>query len=154
MATVESNFFEIQRRAYQWNQYSTLDDGVTPMGWDNDPNLAQDGNTPGESKLVSMPIGAFYIQSNGTLYYKSQSPNTWSIVATSDSSSNAQFYSYDFTDALEWIVNHNKNTRIFSEVLYDQSGNKFYAPVSIIDDNSFRVRLTSATSGRISVMFA
>lgn len=153
MATVESNFFEIQRRAYQWNRFSTLDDGVTALGWDNDPNLAVEGNSPGEDKLISMPIGAFYIQSNGNHYFKSATPNTWSKIDTSTPQTGNNFVSYNFNMALEWIVNHNKNTRVFNETLFDEDGNKFYAPVKIIDPNTFSVRLTTATSGSIHVLF-
>lgn len=153
MATVESNFFEIQRRAYQWNRFSTLDDGVTPLGWDNNPNLAVEGRSPGEDKLVSMPIGAFYIQSNGDHYYKSALPNVWSKLDTSTQQSTVNFATYTFNSALEWLVQHNRNTRVFNETLVDNDGNKFYAPVRIIDENSFVVNLTAATSGSVHVIF-
>jgi hypothetical protein len=143
MATVESNFFEIQRRAYQWNRFSTLDDGVSPLLWDNDPNLCVAGNSAGEDKLISMPIGAFYIQSNGNHYYKSAMPNIWAKIDTSLPSTGNNFVSYSFTASLEWIVQHNKNTTVFNETLFDQDGNKFYAPVKVIDENSFSIRLTS-----------
>ncbi len=84
MPTVDSNFFEIQRRGYQWSPLSTLDDGVTSLGYDANPNDASSSGTPGEQKLVSMPIGAFYIQSNGTLWLKSAMPNVWvGIIAAS-----------------------------------------------------------------------
>jgi hypothetical protein len=154
MATVESNFFEIQRRAYQWNRFSTLDDGVSPLGWDNDPNLCIAGRTAGEDKLISMPIGAFYIRSNGDHYYKHTMPNTWAYIASNVQQTSNHFATYEFSDALEWIVNHNKNTTVFNETLFDSFGNKFFAPVNIIDTNSFTVRLTSATSGKVHVLFS
>jgi hypothetical protein len=154
MATVDSNFFEIQRRAYQWNRFSTLDDGTTPLGWDNDPNLAVLGNSPGETKLVTMPIGALYIRSNGDLYYKNSLPNVWAkIASSSQSTSGNTFVSFSFTSALQWLVQHNKNTQVFNETLFDEFGNKFYAPVKIIDENSFVINLTSATSGQVHVLF-
>lgn len=153
MATTDSNFFEIQRRAYQWNRYSTLDDGVSPLVWDNDPTVAVAGRTAGEDKLISMPIGAFFIRSNGELYYKNVMPNNWGKVSSTTVANGNIFQSYSFTDSLEWVVNHGKNTRIFNETLFDISGNKFFAPVNIIDSNSFRIRLTSAASGDVHVLF-
>lgn len=60
---------------------------------------------------------------------------------------------YEFTDALRWIVNHNKNTTQFSEVLTDETGNRFYAKLNIIDENSFVVDMTSAISGAVDVTF-
>ena len=77
MATVDSNFFEIQRRGYQWNAISTLDDGITSMGWDTDPNTVVNGNTPGETKLYAMPAGSMFFESGGLLWLKVQMPNTW-----------------------------------------------------------------------------
>jgi hypothetical protein len=154
MATVESNFFEIQRRAYQWNRFSTLDDGSSPLLWDNDPNLCVAGRTPGEDKLRSMPIGAFYIRSNGDHYFKSAMPNTWAFISSSIQQTSNHFVTYEFSDALEWIVNHNKNTTVFNESLFDSDGNKFFAPVTIIDENTFSVNLTSATSGKVHVLFS
>ena len=60
---------------------------------------------------------------------------------------------YEFANSLEWIVNHGMNTRNFVETLTDNQGNRFFAPVKVVDDNSFIVRLTSATSGAVSVYF-
>ena len=81
MATTDSNFFEIQRRGSTWFPYSTLDDEVTAMGWDADPNSAISGNTPGETKLHAMLYGAMYCQSNGTMWRKTvTSPNTWEEI--------------------------------------------------------------------------
>ena len=61
---------------------------------------------------------------------------------------------YEFTNALEWLVNHNMNTTLFSEMLVDSYGRRFYAPLQIIDSNTFKINLTSATSGRVDVIFA
>ena len=60
---------------------------------------------------------------------------------------------FEFSDSLRWIVRHNMNTRSFTETLTDTFGNRFFAPVKIIDENSFEVKLTSATSGAIDVYF-
>lgn len=77
MSTVASNAFEIERRGILWTPLITLNDGVTSLGYDNDPNNVIDGNTPGESWLYSLPIGQFYKQNDATLWWKSDSPNTW-----------------------------------------------------------------------------
>lgn len=77
MADAVSNAFEIERRAIMWTPLITLNDGVTALGWDADPNTVVDGNTAGESWLYSLPVGQFYKQSDATLWWKSGSPNTW-----------------------------------------------------------------------------
>jgi len=100
-----------------------------------------------------MPIGAFYIRSNGDLYYKHTLPNQWAFITSTVQQTSNHFVTYEFTDALEWVVNHNKNTIRFNETLFDSDGNKFFAPVKIIDSNSFTVKLTSATSGKVHVLF-
>lgn len=61
---------------------------------------------------------------------------------------------YEFSNALVWRVNHGMNTRSFTETLTDGEGNRFFAPVKILDENSFIVKLTSATSGAIDVYFS
>jgi len=80
MADAVSNQREIERRQISWNSLTTLNDGVTSLGWDDDPNDVVDGNTPGESWLYSLPVGQFYKQSNATLWWKTGSPNTWQQV--------------------------------------------------------------------------
>jgi len=77
VADAASNFFEIQRRAYMWDKNSTLDDGITSMLWDNDPNTVVNGNTPGETKLYAMPPGSTFFQSNGDWWQKTSAPNIW-----------------------------------------------------------------------------
>lgn len=60
---------------------------------------------------------------------------------------------FEFTHSQHWVVVHNKNTTQFVERLSDTDGNRFYARVNIIDENSFEVNLTSATSGFVDVIF-
>lgn len=60
---------------------------------------------------------------------------------------------YSFTESTTWLVQHNKNTTIFRETLTDSSGKRFIAGINIIDDNSFEVQLTEATSGAVDVIF-
>ena len=66
MATVDTNFTEIQRRGYLWTPNTTLDDGNTALTYDGDPNDAT-GSTPGEVKLGAMPYSSQYCESDGTL---------------------------------------------------------------------------------------
>lgn len=68
--------------------------------------------------------------------------------------SSARSGKYLFNNALEWLVVHNMNTTIFTEVLADSHGRRFFAPLQIIDNNSFKINLTEATSGSVDVMFA
>lgn len=72
-----SNWFEIERRVITWSPLSTLNDKVTPLGYDGDPNLVSPLGPPGEQWLYNIPIGQFYKQSNATLWWKTGLPNTW-----------------------------------------------------------------------------
>ncbi len=82
MADPVINQFEIERRVIAWSPLTTLNDGVTSLGYDGDPNLVNPAGTPGEQWLYTIPIGQFYKQSNATLWWKSGAPNTWiNVVA-------------------------------------------------------------------------
>jgi hypothetical protein len=61
--------------------------------------------------------------------------------------------SYAFGESLEWLVQHNKNTRAFIAVLFDSAGSQFFAKVDIVNANSFVVRLTEPVAGSVTVMF-
>jgi len=82
MADPVINQFEIERRVITWSPLTTLNDGITPLGYDGDPNLVNPLGTPGEQWLYSIPIGQFYKQSNATLWWKNGSPNTWINIVT------------------------------------------------------------------------
>lgn len=60
---------------------------------------------------------------------------------------------YNFTNSLEWVVQHNMNTTSFRETLVHSDGTKFSAKTRILDENSFVVKLTSAESGWVDVIF-
>jgi len=77
-----SNWFEIERRVITWSPLSTLNDKVTPLGYDGDPNLASPSGTPGEQWLYNLPIGQFYKESDATLWWKDGYPNTWINLVT------------------------------------------------------------------------
>jgi hypothetical protein len=81
MATADSNFFEIKRRGIRLNKNTTLDDGITSLLWDDDPNAAlgtvSRPSQAGEQKLISMLPGADFFQSNGKLWLKTAMPNVW-----------------------------------------------------------------------------
>ena len=78
MGVIE-NAFEIERRQITWSNMTTLNDGVTSLGFDGDPNTITNGTsgTDGENWLYNLPIGQFYKESNATLWWKSAAPNTW-----------------------------------------------------------------------------
>ena len=61
---------------------------------------------------------------------------------------------YSFSESSTWLVEHNRNTTNFIPTLIDSEGDLFYAKINIIDNNSFKVSLTSATSGVVDVTFA
>lgn len=77
MADPVINQFEIERRVITWSPLTTLNDGVTPLGYDGDPNLASPTGTDGEQWLYNLPIGQFYKQSDATLWWKNGTPNSW-----------------------------------------------------------------------------
>lgn len=60
---------------------------------------------------------------------------------------------YTFGPSLRWVVNHNKNTTQFSEVLTDNEGSRFFAKVQVVDENSFYVDLTTAVGGTADITF-
>ena len=76
MADPVINQFEIERRVITWSPLTTLNDGITPLGYNGDPNLVSPVGTPGEQWLYSIPIGQFYKQTDATLWWKSGAPNT------------------------------------------------------------------------------
>jgi hypothetical protein len=55
---------------------------------------------------------------------------------------------------LEWRVAHNRNSLLFYERLVDNNGDRFLAPVHVVDPNTFVVQLTEATTGYCDVAFA
>lgn len=60
---------------------------------------------------------------------------------------------FQFADSLEWMVDHRLNTTHFIERLTTIDGERFFAPVSILDPQRFVVRLTEAKSGYVDVVF-
>jgi len=74
-------YFEIQRRGFQWSKNSTLDDTISSMLFDADPNTAVPSHSDGEDKLISMLIGSTFMQSAGVLWLKTIMPNTWISIS-------------------------------------------------------------------------
>ncbi len=81
MVDAAQNAFEIERRAILWTPLITLNDDVTALGYDEDPNNVVPGNSDGEDWLLILPIGQFYKQSNANLWWKvSKTPNIWALM--------------------------------------------------------------------------
>lgn len=76
-----------------------------------------------------------------------------SITVGQPTTGGGNYARFEFPESLNWIVQHNKGTTRFVESLTDISGNRFYAKVQILDENSFHVSLASATQGTVDVMF-
>jgi len=88
MATVVSNAFEIERRCFQWSKDNTLDDHISSLLWNDNPNNIIDGNTLGETKLYSLLPGATYFETStgiGIWWLKIDLPNVWIKIATDSS---------------------------------------------------------------------
>ena len=60
---------------------------------------------------------------------------------------------FDFNNSLDWLVVHNMNTTAFKKTLMLSDGSEFSAKTQIVDQNSFLVKLTSAQSGWVDVLF-
>jgi len=90
MADPVINQFEIERRVITWSPLTTLNDGITSLGYDGDPNLVNPAGTPGEQWLYTIPIGQFYKQSNATLWWKNGSPNTWINIVSGGGSGSVE----------------------------------------------------------------
>ena len=151
MPTVDSNFFEIQRRGSQWSKNSTLDDQVTPMGWDADPNGAISGRTAGETKLVAMLIGANFVISNGDIWWKTAMPNTWTKQGSGTGGSGDTSYLHtQSTPAATWNINHNLG-KYPAVNMMDLSNNVMYGDITHIDTNNTVITLSGSMSGKASL---
>jgi len=77
MASIDGNSFELERRLiqlkYNTNMPAAVGGGV--LGFDNDPNTAVNGATSGQTLIYNVALGASFLQSNGTLWYKQELPN-------------------------------------------------------------------------------
>tara|TARA_B100000131_G_scaffold221323_1_gene212924 strand:+ start:119811 stop:120431 length:621 start_codon:yes stop_codon:yes gene_type:complete len=89
---VSENAFEIERRQIAWSPLTTLNDTVTSLLYDGDPNQVSSSGTDGEQWLYTLPIGQFYKQSDATLWWKSASPNTWVKVIQNTTGSGGAVY--------------------------------------------------------------
>lgn len=117
MASIDGNAFETERRFIQLKFNTNMPD-ETILGWDNDPNTVVNGNTDGETLIYNVAMGASFLQSDGTLWFKKTLPNTWIEVggATSVASNvvthvipagnTQQFYSLALgnNQSFEWVV--------------------------------------------------
>jgi len=117
MASIDGNAFEIERRFIQLKYNTNMPDD-TILGWDNDPNTVSNGNTDGETLLYNVAMGASFIQSNGKLWFKKSTPNTWielggstsvasNVVTHTIPAGNSQdFYSLALSNnqSFEWVV--------------------------------------------------
>ena len=64
------------------------------------------------------------------------------------------FASYAFeVPALVWLVQHNRDTSKLIVSLNDETGQRFYSTINIIDRNSFEVVMTDAQAGSVDVFF-
>ncbi len=73
--------FEMERRVILFSKNTTLPD-LNLLGYDGNPNNADPDNSDGEFLIFNCPMGTWFQQSNGDLWYKQQSPNQWTITAS------------------------------------------------------------------------
>ena len=106
--------------------------------------------TPEEILTVLAPSGV----KEGS--YSKVRVNTKGLVVEglSDDNVTVAIKTYKFpTSALRWIVNHNLATRDFVASVRNNDGDIIYTNIKIVDENSFWVDFTEATSGKLSVTF-
>ena len=153
MADSVTNAFEIERRGIMWSPLITLNDGVTSLGYDGDPNNVIDGNTPGESWLYSLPTGQFYKQSDATLWWKSEAPNTWINLEGGGGGEVAPPYILNFVEA-DWVVD---GTGYKISILSSQHGkgdNKYLTVFGYKTDStneSILIEYTIGNTGNIEI---
>lgn len=57
------------------------------------------------------------------------------------------------TPSTVWNINHDRDTDIFHEKIYDVNNTIMYAPIEIVDNNNFRITFTEAVTGYVIVKF-
>lgn len=81
MADFASLQFEMERRSILFTANTTMPDNSL-LGFEGNPNSIVSPSTAGQTLIYNSPRGTNYLQlSNGTLWFKNASPNTWIAVA-------------------------------------------------------------------------
>jgi len=91
MATLDSLQFEMQRRVVLFKSTTTMPDNSL-LGFNGDPNTVSNGITPGQTLMYNSPTGTYYIQDNGTLWYKKEMQNVWVQGGLPDASADGRTY--------------------------------------------------------------
>ena len=76
MSLIDDLLFETGRRVVAFSPSTSMPD-LSQLGYDGDPNLADPLNSDGEFLLYNCPQHTRYGQSDGTQWYKKESPNLW-----------------------------------------------------------------------------
>ena len=76
MALIDDLLFETGRRIIHFSKDTSLSSSL-PLDYDGDPNLADPLNSDGEFLIYNCPQHTRYGQSDGTQWYKKESPNLW-----------------------------------------------------------------------------
>lgn len=77
--SIDDLWFELQRRVPLYKTGTTMPDGSL-LGYDGDPNAVDKDNSAGETLVYYSAQGTLYQESNGNMWRKSESPNTWLSV--------------------------------------------------------------------------
>lgn len=84
MASIDGNAFETERRFIQLKYNTNMPDD-TILGYDGNPNLVVNGDTDGQTLIYNVAMGASFLQSSGSLWFKKSLPNTWIEIGGSTS---------------------------------------------------------------------
>jgi hypothetical protein len=112
--------------------------------WESASSTVTISNTPPVAPIVGT---MWWDGANKALMILNPLDNTWIPIVPQKS------FSYTFTNSLVWLVTHNQNSRNFTESIMDSEGYRIIANIRIVDNNSFEVLLTTATTGTIDVTF-
>lgn len=74
--TIDNIWFETQRRIALYKTGTVMPDSSL-LGYDGDPNAVDKDNTDGELLLYYSSQGSLFQQSNGDMWRKNLTPNTW-----------------------------------------------------------------------------
>jgi hypothetical protein len=132
MATLEETWFEVERRNIMFKPTTTLPDSSS-LGFDEDPNTVINNNTEGETLLYNCPIATMFTQSDGTLWFKKESPNLW-INFNGGSAQQNEIVGYQreftFSNLSNGLLNVNHNLNLKNDI----------GDVTVISNNNSKIQ--------------
>ena len=144
------NQFEIERRVILFKSSTTMPDG-TQLGYNDDPNNAVSGETPGQTLIYTCPVGTRYQEDDGKQWIKKTLPNIWNVLGSdsgSGSSFSTEFVKDDWileedNDLKYLIVEHKLNTLNPNVNIWEDNNYIYLHKQEIVDENNIKLWLTT-----------